>query len=87
MNPMMNTVNQAKPTASMASGLRRANYIHISDLMNAYNIDHSRLEDEFQRANEHQTESAKNLGVPTELDTSARQKRLQPPREGFNACV
>jgi len=75
--------------------LRRATYIHVSDLTNAYNIDHARLEEELARVKEElenpvqETKSrSESLGsVPTELDTSGAQKRLQPPRGGNNMVV
>jgi hypothetical protein len=71
--------------------LRRAVYIHVSDLTSAYNIDHTRLEEELERVkaellNPVQDDSSPrsgSLGVPTELDTSYK-KRLQPPRGGNN---
>jgi hypothetical protein len=72
--------------------LRRAVYIHVSDLTSAYNIDHTRLEEELERvktelANPVQDDSLTPFGspggVPTELDTSYK-KRLQPPRGGNN---
>jgi hypothetical protein len=88
--------------------LRRAVYIHVSDLTNAYNIDHARLEEELARVNKIRETAAvpaqqnpmnnpnhpnnpaavaTRVGIPTELDTSLSQKRLQPPRGGFNLCV
>lgn len=71
--------------------LRRAVYIHVSDLTNAYNIDHARLEEELIRVQSNRDKpsepSSSRFGVPTELDTSASQKRLQPPRGGYNLCV
>lgn len=74
--------------------LRRAVYVHVSDLTSAYNIDHVKLEEELTRVNEelHNLEQENlvvrsNLGgVPTELDTSYK-KRLQPPRGGNNMVV
>ena len=76
--------------------LRRAVYVHVSDLLSAYNTDHSKLEDELHRVKVNRTkketassrgQGSSDLGVPTELDTSSNQKRLQPPRGGFNLCV
>lgn len=80
--------------------LRRATYIHVSDLTSAYNIDHVKLEQElarvltdrsaastspddesniFLRRRSSATDSATVISLP--------QKRLQPPRGGFNLCV
>jgi hypothetical protein len=73
--------------------LRRAIYIHVSDLTSAYNIDHARLEEELDRVKVEQeippeyATAARTMGVPTELDTSVSQRRLQPPRAGYNLCV
>jgi len=112
--------------------LRRAVYVHVSDLTSAYNIDHAKLEEELTRVKKEQQEKAKRQqqllseaagasasgnkdgsgggaasassssasssaaaasagrmpsGVPTELDTSGSQRRLQPPRAGYNLCV
>ena len=73
--------------------LRRAVYNHVSDLISAYNIDHEQLEKELARDNmERENPAAEESGnrrsgsVPAELDTGASQKRLQPPRGGFNLC-
>jgi hypothetical protein len=72
--------------------LRRAVYIHVSDLTNAYNIDHARLEEELARARDDflpkdKSGASASGSIPTELDTSLSQKRLQPPRGGFNLCM
>lgn len=72
--------------------LRRAVYVHVSDLTSAYNIDHAKLAGELERVKADQlknVESSANsrFSVPTELDTSPSQKRLQPPKCGYNLCV
>ena len=70
--------------------LRRAVYVHVSDLTSAYDIDHQKLEEELSRV---RAKSAALASVPTaappdDLDTSSYpQKRLQPPRGGYNLCV
>jgi hypothetical protein len=96
---LANATNQPRPQQ-----LRRAVYIHVSDLTNAYNIDHARLEEELARVKRNRETAFANEGasgtsggsggvnaatgsIPTELDTSLSQKRLQPPRNGFNLCV
>jgi hypothetical protein len=95
---LANATNQPRPQQQ----LRRAVYIHVSDLTNAYNIDHARLEEELARVKKNRETAFANEGsgtggsggvnaatgsIPTELDTSLSQKRLQPPRNGFNLCV
>ena len=72
--------------------LRRAVYVHVSDLTSPYNIDHPRLEEELERVRSEKEDpvemsSAARVGIPTELDTSIPQRRLQPPRGGYNLCV
>ena len=83
--------------------LRRATYVHVSDLTSAYNIDHARLEQELSRVRAERDEEslprkhsllAETEGDPSsvspELDVSisqSPQKRLQPPRGGYNLCV
>jgi hypothetical protein len=91
--------------------LRRAVYVHVSDLTSAYNIDHSRLEEELARVNPWSSTTAtgnapsggghaakivisSNVAIntrfmtPSDLDSGGLpQKRLQPPRGGFNLCV
>lgn len=112
--------------------LRRATYVHVSDLISAYNIDHIRLEREIARVNakrskflhtsgndnptssdkigpektdlSHGTEitgacsrdsssDGHSDGVPAPHEdggiegSTVPQKRLQPPRGGFNLCV
>ena len=71
--------------------LRRAVYIHVSDLTNAYNIAHAKLEEELARVKAEKEnpvvpEPRSAYGVPTELDTSEK-KRLQPPKGGSNMVV
>ena len=100
--------------------LRRATYVHVSDLTSAYNIDHGRLEKELRRvkhdrlASQMNPESrqetataqaeggtmnsssskASSPGDVIESSPSASQtqnnnanKRLQPPRGGYNLCL
>jgi hypothetical protein len=83
--------------------LRRATYVHVSDLTSVYNIDHARLEQELSRVKavlEAVTVPSKSAaigeaevdakGKSLEVDSSlpsGHQKRLQPPRGGFNLCV
>lgn len=90
------TMSQPAPQQQQAQPqpqLRRAVYIHVSDLTSAYNIDHAKLEEELNRVKaerEKPPEAAGDRGlggVPTELDTGASQRRLQPPRAGYNLCV
>lgn len=91
-NQPMSVVSTNHPRGAQ---VRRATYIHVADLTNAYNIDHARLEEELARVKEeleNPVQETKNrsesLGsVPTELDTSGAQKRLQPPRGGNNMVV
>ena len=82
-------------------GLRRATYVHVSDLTSAYNIDHARLEQELSRVKlqreaatsptkDPELEEDPNSGAASELDPAlvpVPQKRLQPPRGGYNLCV
>jgi hypothetical protein len=83
--------------------LRRATYVHVSDLTSAYNIDHALLDQELKRVKAEREEASlpkgtSNIGenevdpstVDTDLDVSigpTSQKRLQPPRGGYNLCV
>jgi hypothetical protein len=74
--------------------LRRAVYVHVSDLTSAYNIDHKRLQLELARVkvSEYSTASAVSAQSsqipPDETSVSSLpQKRLQPPRGGFNLCL
>mmetsp|Transcript_13879 Transcript_13879/g.19510 ORF Transcript_13879/g.19510 Transcript_13879/m.19510 type:complete len:643 (-) Transcript_13879:426-2354(-) len=84
--------------------LRRAVYVHVSDLTSAYDIDNAKLESELtrvkaarDRASEETPSQEEELGlfdhgnlsgVETEGTlVSIPQKRLQPPRGGYNLCV
>jgi hypothetical protein len=93
--------------------LRRAIYVHVSDLTSAYNIDHAKLEQELARVKGMQesataTNNTKGGGDATAVEDGAAaevqpqpavlvdsdasvaslpQKRLQPPRGGYNLCV
>jgi len=108
--------------------LRRAVYVHISDLISVYNIDHVQLELEIARVNAKRSNVVRTSGADVATTTSSDtietgktqkpsnvtsdsskdgsssapapdqgadlverhvvpQKRLQPPRGGFNLCV
>mgnify|MGYP005862319895 CR=1 FL=1 len=100
-NVMQQHQQQAYPPVAPKPQLRRAVYVHVSDLLSAYNIDHAKLEEELLRVKQNKTAAAvpsssetsskgggsSTLGVPTELDTNPNPKKLQPPRGGFNLCV
>lgn len=83
----MTTVNPNQPA------LRQAHYVSVAELINPYRIEPTALEEELNRLKDQQQkvkedpESLHYDGVPTELDTSLSQKRLQPPRGGFNLCL
>lgn len=83
----MTTVNPNQPA------LRRANYVSVAELISPYRIEPAALEEELSRLKDQQQkieedpDSLHYDGVPTELDTSLSQKRLQPPRGGFNLCL
>lgn len=91
--------------AALRTPLKRATYIHVSDLTSAYNIDHLKLEQELSRVKSGEVQTipqaeeadssvvtpvgsgsgdgdASLASVPT-----AQQKRLQPPRGGYNLCL
>ena len=115
LHPMANitTPSSTSQQQQQKTPLRRATYIHISDLTSAYNIDNVQLEKEMARVNakrnklqhasshkNEQDESSKDddgkTGTPDkdqdqDLDVAlgpiVHQKRLQPPRGGFNLCM
>jgi hypothetical protein len=64
-------------------------YIHVSDLTSAYNIDHKKLQNELSRVQS--VIERLSISSPTdpgdESVSSVPQKRLQPPRGGYNLCV
>ena len=82
--------------------LRRATYIHVSDLTSAYNIDHRKLEQELTRVQKEDSSATHpdeegSEGLPlgetgqdgdvSMASSHHHQKRLQPPRGGSNLCV
>lgn len=80
--------------------LRRAVYVHVSDLTNAYDIDHPKLEHELAKVKEANDENAIPEEREVDLTTAdgensissvpqprSRRKSLHPPRAGFNLCV
>jgi hypothetical protein len=106
----------SQATRLASQPLRRAVYIHISDLISSYNIDHVKLEEELERVKADRdiadskssrtnissvgyraastvittssNESSASMGgIPTELEARDPQKRLQPPRGGYNMVV
>jgi hypothetical protein len=58
---LANATNQPHPHQQ----LRRAVYIHVSDLTNAYNIDHARLEEELARVKKNRETAFANEGSGT----------------------
>lgn len=96
MSNIQGNTQEVRPT------LRRATYVHVSDLTNVYNIDHAMLEQELKRVKAERekgtfTEPPKAHDIiedteddpvsgSSDLDPSP-QKRLQPPRGGYNLCV
>lgn len=95
MSNIQGTSQESRPS------LRRATYVHVSDLTNVYNIDHAMLEQELKRVKAerergtfpeppktHDIDDTEDdpIAGSSELDPSP-QKRLQPPRGGYNLCV
>lgn len=106
MEPMVvdNAMSNLQTTSQQEARpvLRRATYVHVSDLTNVYNIDHAMLEQELKRVNAErelgtETEKPKTpdledadddpTGASLDPTLSSPQKRLQPPRGGYNLCV
>lgn len=117
MQPMTpSPPSNAHTKQTQRPALRRATYVHVSDLTSAYNIDHARLEQELSRvkaeassglagrkvsgispetvtaaATADEEESVGGVEPLADLEASlgaaAPQRRLQPPRGGFNLCV
>lgn len=98
----MSNLQTTSPPQDARPVLRRATYVHVSDLTNAYNIDHAMLEQELARVKAERelgtdTEPPKAIDLEdestaavSELDPASStnsQKRLQPPRGGYNLCV
>ena len=83
--------NQQQIQPTPHTQLRRAVYVHVSDLTSAYNIDNTRLDQELKRVKsnrENAVEPKTRVGASVEMETStAAQKRLQPPRGGYNLCL
>jgi hypothetical protein len=97
--PMTDATNQQQ---QQRLPLRRAVYIHVSDLTNAYNIDHPKLEQELARVKDgneensipEEREIAIDLTPSGDGDSSIasvpqqpKRQSLHPPRKGFNLCV
>lgn len=83
----MTTLNPNQPA------LRRAQYLSVAELIAPYRIEPIALDEELSRLKDQQNKVEEEPdaihydGVPIELDTSLSQKRLQPPRGGFNLCL
>ena len=94
---------QAQAQAHPRTTLRRAIYVHVSDLTSSYNINHARLEQELARVKaesdasepgateiERETDlggSQHALDIDPALTQQHPQKKLHPPRGGYNLCV
>lgn len=98
--PMADITQQQQQQQQPRFPLRRAVYVHVSDLTNAYNIDHPKLEHELAKVKEGNEENA--TPEEREIDLTigdgensissvpqhqTRRKSLHPPRAGFNLCV
>jgi hypothetical protein len=93
--PMTDATNEQQPRLA----LRRAVYVHVSDLTNAYNIDHPKLEQELARVKEGDEENVfpeeREIDLAPGGDDSSiasvpqqpKRRSLHPPRMGFNLCV
>jgi hypothetical protein len=77
-------VNPNKSSSQPPPPLKRATYIHISDLTSAYNIDNTRLEEELKRV---QMLVDPSLDAEEASVVSHAHRRLQSPRNGYNLCV
>lgn len=92
VHPAQDPVAQASAPAGQVR-LRRAVYVHVSDLTSAYDIDHRKLEEELNRVRAEKESSstqavASATAAAADIDASSYpQKRLQPPRGGYNLCV
>jgi hypothetical protein len=99
----MSTPTATSTTQQTRPVLRRATYVHVSDLTSAYNIDHARLEQELSRVKAEREQMGNDAtagrqtkkpreddptaGEEGDLEAVMPQKRLQPPRGGYNLCV
>lgn len=61
--------------------LRRATYVHVSDLISAYNIDHVQLEREISRVNENRNKSLHTSG--TDFSTTGDIVDTEQPHGGL----
>lgn len=94
-NPSAGAGSTAHGVTEGRAPLRRAVYVHVSDLTSAYDIDHRMLEEELTRVRERhgekieqQQQEAANSTESNDIDANSYpQKRLQPPRGGYNLCV
>ena len=86
---VMQPMNSQSLATQPRPPIRRAVYIHVSDLTSAYNIDHKKLQNELSRVQ--RVIERLSISSPTdpgdESVSSVPQKRLQPPRGGYNLCV
>ena len=99
IHPLPLTMTDAMQQPAPRLPLRRAVYVHVSDLTNAYNIDHAKLEHELAKVKERNSPDMQDEERDIDLippggdgDSSVasvpqQQRRLQPPRAGFNLCV
>jgi len=90
---VMQPINSQSIIAQSRPPMRRAVYIHISDLTSTYTIDHKKLQNELPRVHAEKQSILEQPSVSSPPDpsedsvSSATQKRLQPPRGGFNLCL
>lgn len=98
--PMADITQQQQYQQQSRYPLRRAVYVHVSDLTNAYNIDHPKLEHELARVKKGNEENAipedrevdltpgdGESSVASVPQAQQRRRSLHPPRAGFNLCV
>jgi hypothetical protein len=101
-DPLKTTNPESGSQQETRSPLRRATYVHVSDLTNVYNIDHAILDQELSRVKAEREQGTDQAAIKVavlaasvdsaveaqELDPEASpQRRLQPPKGGYNLCV
>mmetsp|Transcript_23587 Transcript_23587/g.51623 ORF Transcript_23587/g.51623 Transcript_23587/m.51623 type:complete len:107 (+) Transcript_23587:211-531(+) len=79
--PAPSTSTSQQHTAQQPLPLRRATYVHVSDLISAYNIDHGQLDKEIARVN------AKSSQVRTSTSTTTTTSSSSSTRTRANLAA
>lgn len=86
LHPMSTPAATSSSTQQPRPTLRRATYVHVSDLTSAYNIDHARLEQELSRVKAERKLLDESVGGATPGRQAKKPREEDPGEESSTAA-